>query len=200
MASAVIAAGAALGGTALGIFGNGWLERQKYRRAARASRDKATAELLTASADLMSCIQTVRSTYDRSSFRAQIRLAAAVFTALSAGLTGDGELTLDLLRDWRKTAPFVERLLVIDRSQNELQRTVGLDLAALLLPRTSRFFAAVVAVTLGPDETLAKAARELAPAVGGVLEVIAARDKKYEQARRRAEAALGRFRDAAEQR
>lgn len=69
-----------------------------------------------------------------------------------------------------------------------------------MAPRTARFYAAVVVVTLGPDTKIADAVRELPPAIGALLEVITADEKRYIRARRRVEKALGAFRAAADQR
>jgi antirestriction protein ArdC len=67
-------------------------------------------------------------------------------------------------------------------------------------PRTARFYAAVAVLTLGFDIKIANAVRDLTPAVGALLEVIAADEKKYARARARAEKALGNFRTVADQR
>lgn len=197
---ALIPAGAALAGVALATAGNGWLDRRRDIRAARRQRDQAIAEMLTATADLMSGIQTIRAAYDRSAWRAQFRTAAAVYTAIGTALGGEESVTWNTFLDWRKSAPFLERLLAIDRVQNDQQRTIAQDLTAVLLPRTSRFFAAVALLTLGQDQKLAGAVRDLTPAMTELLELIAAKDRKYARARSDAENALGRFRDIADQR
>jgi len=55
-------------------------------------------------------------------------------------------------------------------------------------------------LTLGSDEKIANAVRDLTPAVGALMEVIAARQRTYERSRARAEKALGAFRAVADQR
>lgn len=75
-----------------------------------------------------------------------------------------------------------------------------MDFAGLVVPKTNRFFAAVTAVTLGPDKELAAAARQLGDAAGGLLEVAGARKRKLIQARIRFERDLGKFRAAADRR
>lgn len=87
-----------------------------------------------------------------------------------------------------------------DRGLSDQQRALALDLTGLLLPRTSRFFAAVAVLTLGSDQKLAGVTGDLSDAVAAVLEDIADKDRKYTRSRSRAEVALGRFRDAADQR
>ncbi|SRR6266567_223117 len=197
---ALISAGAALGGVALGIFGNGWLDRLRDRRAARQSRDQAIAEILTAAVDLISSVQAIRAAYDTSRWRAQLRNAVALVTAINTAFAGEESITRHTILDWRKNAPLMERIVSIDRWQSEQQRTVALDLTSMLLPRTSRFYAAVAVLTLGPDKEIADAVRGMTPAVTGLLDVIAARNRQYARARLRADKALGKFREVAEQR
>jgi hypothetical protein len=58
-------------------------------------------------------------------------------------------------------------------------------LATMVTPRTARFYAAVAVLTLGPDIKIANTVRDLTPAVGALLEVIAAEEKKYARGSRR---------------
>lgn len=197
---ALIPAIAALGGVALGIFGQGWLDRRRDRRAARQQRDQAIAEILTATVDLISSTQAIRAAYDTSRWWAQFRTIAAIVTAINTAFASETSITRKTLLDWRKNAPLTERLLAIDQAQNASRRTTALDLNTVLLPRTSRFYAAVAVLTLGSDQKIAAAVRELTPAVTGLLDVITAGDRKYAKARRRAGKALGKFRDIADQR
>ena len=57
---ALIVPVAALVGVALGIVGNGYLERLRDRRRAKRDRDQAIADLLTATVDLITGAQAVR--------------------------------------------------------------------------------------------------------------------------------------------
>jgi len=112
----------------------------------------------------------------------------------------DGKLSTEILRDWHRMAPGLERILAADQELDEKQRTGALDMVAVVLPRTVRLYAAVAVLTLGPDKKIANAVRELTPAVTAVLEVITARPDKYQPVRNRAEKALGEFRAVADQR
>lgn len=197
---ALIPAIAALGGVALGIFGNGWLDRLRDRRAVQRERDQAIAELLAATADLVNSIQAARGIYGRSGWRPEIRLVAAVFASIGTAVAREKNLTPGMFLDWRRDAPLLERLLAIWRGQSDQQRTVALDLVGMLLPRATRFFAAVAVLTFGQDKELAAAVRDLAPSVSGLMDVVAARDREFARARSRAEEALGRFREIADQR
>jgi hypothetical protein len=60
---ALIPAGAALVGVALGTAGNAYLDRLRDRRTAKRERDQAIAELLAATVDLTTGIQAVRAAY-----------------------------------------------------------------------------------------------------------------------------------------
>ena len=198
---ALIPAAAALVGVALGIAGNGYLDRQREKRAAKQQRDQAIGELLTATVDLLSGIQALRAAYlKQGGWRHYIRLSAVILAAAGAVLDRDGKLSTEILRDWHRMAPGLERILAADQELDEKQRTGALDMVTVVLPRTVRFYAAVAVLTLGPDKNIANAVRELTPAVTAVLEVITARPGKYQPVRNRAEKALGEFRAVADQR
>jgi hypothetical protein len=199
---AIIPAGAALAGVILGTVGNAYLDRRRDRRAALRERDQAIAELLAATVDLITGVQAVRAAYyqQHAIFRHYIRLSAGVLTALSSTMTGPGKFDWKGLLDWHAARPGLDRLLIMDRELDDRQRTVALDLATTVMPRSARFYGAVAILTLGPDIKIAKAVRTLTPAVGELLEVIAADKKKYAPARNRAEEALSAFRAVADQR
>lgn len=93
-----------------------------------------------------------------------------------------------------------DRLLAALRDMDARQRLTVLDLSTLLLPRTTRYYSAIAVLTLGPDKEIARAVRKMAPAVGALLEVVMEKQRTYDRARRRAEKALGEFRDAADKR
>jgi hypothetical protein len=86
------------------------------------------------------------------------------------------------------------------RYLDEKQRTTALDVAAVLLPRTLRFYAAVSILTLGRDQAIADAVRQLALTIGELTDVAVARQQKYEEVRGRANKALGEFRAVADRR
>ena len=199
---AIIPAGAALVGVVLGTFGNAYLDRRRERRTACRERDQAIAELLTATVDLITGVQAVRAAYHQqhATFRHYIRVSAGVLVALGLTMTGAGKFDWRGLLDWHTARPALDRLLTMDRELDDRKRTVALDLATIVAPRTARFYAAVAVLTLGPDIKIANAVRDLTPAVGALLEVIAAEEKKYAQARAGAEKALAAFRTVADQR
>jgi hypothetical protein len=197
---ALVSAGAALAGVVLGGLGNAWRDRIAEYRTRMRERDRAIAELLTAVADLMSGIQVVRATYDRSRARGWVRRVGQLWTAVSVSFADEDKITRETLLDWRKRAPMVGQLLAIDQGLLDQQRAIVMDVSTVLLSPTSRFYGAITVLTLGPDEKIAAAVRELTPAVTGLLGVIGASDGKYARARSRAEAEFARFRDVADQR
>jgi hypothetical protein len=198
---ALIPAGAALVGVALGIAGNAYVDQRRDRREVTRQRDQAIAELLTATIDLVTGVQAVRAAYQQQgAWRHYVRMGATVLAAVGSAMTGREELTWDMLADWSNLAPGLNRLLAADRELDDKQRTIALDLATVVAPRTVRFYAAVAVLTLGSDKKIADAVRELTPAVGSLLEVIAAKEKKYAQARAHADKALAKFRTIADQR
>jgi hypothetical protein len=198
----LIPAAAALIGVALGIAGNGYLDRQRERRAARQLRDQAIAELLTSTVDLISGIQAIRAAYyvKQATWRHYVRLSATILAAAGSVLGSDGKLSAEILRDWHRLAPGFDRILAADRELDEKQRVAALDLTTVLLPRTVRFYAAVAVLTLGPDKMIAGAVREFTPKVAALTEMIAARQRQYDQARSTANRALETFRAAADRR
>jgi hypothetical protein len=198
---ALIGAGATVLGGVLFFLGTQWQTHWQTLREERRARDQAIAELLSATVDLITGVQAIRAAYGRrTNWRVRIRIVAAVFAAFGATFGAEESLTLETLLNWRKEGPMLDRLLAVDRELNEQQRITALDMTTVLLPRTNRFYAAIAVLTLGPDKKLADAARELAPAVAALTELIAGKTRRYKRARARAEKALGKFRSTADQR
>jgi hypothetical protein len=197
---ALISPVAALAGVALGIAGNARLERLREQRAARRGQNQAVAELLTATVDLITGIQAVRAAYQtQTRWRHYIRVGALLISAIGSTMTNDETLSSDLLK-WHRASRVLERVLAADRDLDDKQRITALDLATLVGPRTTRFFATVAVLTLGDDKEIADAVRELSNEVGQLLDVIAAKEKKYVQARDRVGKALEAFRAVVERR
>jgi hypothetical protein len=202
LTSTLIGAGAVVGGVILAFAGNAWLDRLRERRGGKRARDAAIADLLAAVVDLITGAQTIRVAYQRqTSWRSRLRSVTALTTAFGATFAHEEQFSAQMLVDWRKQWPMLDRMLAISDYQDQQQRTLALDLTTVLLPRTSRFYSAVAVLTLGPDKKIAAAVRELTPAIGALVEAIAERrQRRYNRARRKAENALGRFRDIADQR
>jgi hypothetical protein len=198
---ALISSITALAGVTLGIAGSAYLDRLREWREARRGRDQAIAELLTATVDLIVGIQAVRAAYQQQTrWRHYIRVAALVLSAAGSMMTSGEILSWELLGDWRRMSPGLDRVLAADRALDDNQRTIALDVATIVGPRTARFYAAVAVLTLGEDKKIAEAVRDLADAVGALLEVIGAKGKKFGPARLRAGDALAAFRAVVDQR
>jgi hypothetical protein len=200
MEQAVVTGAFTLGAVVLTFLGTAWSQALGGRRADRAARTKAIAEMLTSVADLMQGVRVIRGAYQyQTRWRHYVRVAAAVGSAVGAVLPGTagsppGRDDWAALLDLRTAGPVVARLLQLDSELDEDQRTLALDLSAVLLPRVTRFYSALSVVTLGSDDRVADAAGRLASDVGELLERMAARPHAFTRAERAAHRALGEFR------
>lgn len=70
-----------------------------------------------------------------------------MLAALGSTMTGAGKFDWTGLLDWHTAKPALDLLLAIDRELDDRQRTVALDLATMVTPRTARFYAAVAVLT-----------------------------------------------------
>lgn len=194
---ALITPAEALVGVVLGAFGTAYRDRVLRRRAARREQRQAVAELLTATVDLITGAQAVRSAYQQRRLDDWVRKAAVIVSAIGKTLDKGEGLTLDLLQ-WSRVAPGFERVLSELGHRDDKQRAIALDMATVVIPRTTRFYAAVATLTLGDDQEITAAVRKLSAAVGAFLESIGAKDRKYASARDRVGEALGNFRTVAD--
>jgi hypothetical protein len=98
---ALISAGAALVGVALGIVGNAYLDRQRDRREARRKRDQAIAELLAATVDLVAGVQALRAAYQQqhATWRHCIRIGGTILVAVGSVMTSGEKLSSEMLGD-----------------------------------------------------------------------------------------------------
>lgn len=192
---ALIPALSALGGVALGIGGNAWLDRIRDHRAVRQQRDRAMAELLAATDDLMSNVHTARGIYGRRS--SDRRLVGTLLAVAGTALAGEeGRISRPFL-SWCMAIPLLEGLPAVWRGEVDHQRTVALSLVGMVQTRATRFYAAAAALTPDREDELAAAVRDLTAAVTRLLDAIADRDRNYAMARSRAQKAFGRFRQIA---
>ncbi|MHB1430634.1 MAG: hypothetical protein ACYCVZ_00740 [Streptosporangiaceae bacterium] len=204
MKQAIVTGAFTLGAVVLTFLGTTWMQVMAARRADRAARRQAIAEMLTSVADLLSGIRMIRGAYQHQTrWRHYVRVAGTVLAAIGAVLLGQpgSSPTRDdwaALLDVRASGPVISRLLELDSALDASLRTLALDLTGILLPRVTRFYSALSVVTLGADDRLADAARDLASDVGDLLENMAASARKFSAAERRAQRALGQFRDAAD--
>jgi hypothetical protein len=135
---------------ALTFAGNAVTEHLRSRRAARDAEDAAITALLAASIDLTRAVAMNRARWSRQTeWRARLLIGAAVLQVIPD------------LSSWKDLTgrPVLRNLLGtvrdLARGQEDAARTFTLDYATTTAPRTSRFFAAVSALTLGQDKELA---------------------------------------------
>ena len=194
---ALIAAVVAILSFIVAQAGSAASERRRERLAAIRHRDQAIAELLASVVDLITGIQAVRAAYQgQAGWREHVRRMAVMLSAFGVEYGSPKALQLEEVLEWRRLGRFLAPLLAELNRMEASQRLVVTDLASILLPRTNRFYSAVATLTLGPDERVAGVVRQLTPAIGVLVETMAARRRKYERARRGAERALGDFRSA----
>ena len=191
----LITGGFTIAAVAVTFGGNYLRDKARDRRADKQSRDAAIADLLTASVELVLAVNAIRAAYQhRTNARARLMIAAALMRDLPNLDTWKDLTDRDVMRTLLRTATGIAR------EQDTNARTIVLDYTGMVTPQMSRFFAAVTAVTMGPDKALAAAARQLGTAGGALTETVGARKRKYARARSRFERELGKFRSVAAQR
>lgn len=192
---ALISGGFTLGGVALTFGGTFVRDWRRARRDEHASRDAAVRELLAASVDLGHAVQVLRGGWgQRTATRGRLLAGATVLRTLPELQSRKDVTSYPVLR------AFLSATRDIAMEQNEDSRRLALDYTTVIVPRTSRFYAAVTALTLGTDRRLADAARRLAEAGGELVEAAAARRSKHTAARERFERELGAFRKVVDKR
>jgi hypothetical protein len=191
----LVAPAAALLGVALGTAGTAYLDRLRDRRAAERARDQAVTELQTATVDLLTGVQAIRSAYQQQTRRRHYLQVAVLATASIGSVLASGETLSWKILDLHRMSPSLERLLAENRALDDRQRTIALDVATLVGPRVTRFYQAAGALTLGNDVEITDAARALIRAVGALMEVIGGKEKKYTAASQQVGDALGSFRE-----
>lgn len=192
----LIAPAAALLGVALGTVGTAHLDRSRDRRAAEHARDQAVTEVQTATVDLLTGVQAIRSAYQQQTRWRHYLQVAVLATASIGSVLASGETLSWRILDLHRMSPSLERLLAEDRALDDKQRTIALDVATMVGPRVTRFYEAAGSLTLGNDDEIADAVRALIRAVGSLVEVIGGKEKKYTAASQHVGGALGSFREA----
>lgn len=192
----LIAPAAALLGVALGTAGTAYLDRSRDRQAAEHARDQAVTEVQTATVDLLTGVQAIRSAYQQQTRWRHYLQVAVLATASIGSVLASGETPSWKILDLHRMSPSLERLLAEVRALDDKQRTIAMDVATMVGPRVTRFYEAAGSLTLGNDDAIADAARALIRAVGALMEVIGGQEKKYTAASQQVGDALGSFREA----
>jgi hypothetical protein len=129
---------------ALTFAGNAVTGHQRDRRAARDARDAAIAELLAASIDLVQAVNVIRSRWKhQTAWRARMLIAAALMRDIPDVSSWKDVTDRSLLRR------LLGSVRDLAREQDEAAPTFTLDYSATVAPKTSRFYVAVTALTLG---------------------------------------------------
>jgi hypothetical protein len=191
----LIAPAAALLGVALGTAGTAYLDRSRDRQTAEHARDQAVTELQTATVDLLTGVQAIRSAYKQQTPWRHYLQVAVLATASIGSVLASGETLSWKILDLHRMSPSLDRLLAEDRALDDRQRTIVLDVATMVGPRVARFYEAAGSLTLGNDDKIADAVRVLIRAVGALMEVISGKEKKYTAASQQVGDALGSFRE-----
>ena len=177
LALALITSGSTIAAVIVTFGGNYLRDKVRHRRADRQARDSALADLLTTSVELVLAVNAIRAAYQyRTSNRARLMIGAALLRDLP-NLDSWKDLTD---RDVQRTA--LRTIVGLARDQDTETRTIVTDYAGMVIPQTSRFFAAVTAVTMIADKKTADTARQLGIAGGALLEAAGARKRQHARA------------------
>jgi hypothetical protein len=192
---ALITGGFTVAAVMVTFGGNYLLDQARDRRAARQARASAIADLLTTSVELVLAVNAIRAAYQyRTSNRARLMIGAALLRDLP-NLDSWKDLTD---RDVQRT--MLRTVMGLSRDRDDEARATVVDYTGMVIPQTSRFFAAVTAVTLGEDKKTADAARQLGTAGAVLLEASGASRRQHAKARGRFERELGKFRTTVDRR
>ena len=173
-----------LAGVIVGFGGSYYLAARNESRTSRRDRALAVSEVLAAAGDVVIGTHAIRTAYYPSSvWRERISLAAHVLAAVTAGYAGATEVTWRSFGETRYTLPAIDRLLGLQREQVQHQRQVVLDLAALTMAQTVRFYSAVAAPPIRTEHRLVETKDALIEAVGSLVQNITAKDAVYERLR-----------------
>lgn len=176
-------------------------ERETQVRQEQAAHDTrirleaALAELLAAAQDVLISVRTIREAHERRTLsRYYIRALAVVWHAVPRLATWRDLMDYPALRSVLGAA------LELDHENLEGQRIVAIDIANVLAPKLSRYFAVVALLTLGEDKQLADAVRQLTPKVSALAERAGTKKRDFERLSTEMQKALEHFRDIADRR
>ena len=186
---------ATLLGVIVGFILTGYQQQRENARQDRIRYERAIAELLAASLDLLTGARVLRLAHGRNTrWRFNLRLAGDILVALP-------EVTsTEVLKDYETMRSLMGCVMNQWRDQIADQRMVALDTSTVLVPRVIRFFQAVALVTLGDDEVIADAVRAVTPKVYALLGSLAAHKKQFGDVSSDMEKALEAFRSTVDER
>jgi hypothetical protein len=172
------------------------MRKEQTQREARIRLESAIAELLAAAVDLLFGVRTVRLAHERRTKPMYyLRVSAILLCAVPAGAS-----SLTVFRQFDNMKTLLGAALDADRYQLDEARTIAVDLATVVTPRANRYFAGAALLTLGEDQEIADAVRELTPKVTAVMEATGARKHQFERKSSELQEAMEDFRAGAEKR
>jgi hypothetical protein len=184
---------ASLLGVIVGFIGTAYLQGRRAKKDDRNRLEGALAELLAAAQDLMIGIQAIRQAHERRTrSRYYLRLAAMFMRDYPVPDTWRG------LADPARLRALLPTAIEADRYQLDEARTIALDLASVVATKGNRYLAVAALITLGQDQEIAAAVRELTPKVTALMDGIGARKREYERLSDGLQRALVEFRGRAD--
>lgn len=186
-----------LAGVVIGTGTNTLMGARQGRRQQASERSRAVAEVLTATMDLVQGATVLHNNYiPQAQGRNALRVAAISFAGLSESARLSSTGTMREALDLRNSGPLLQRLATLMADQSAERRQVSLDLVTILLPRTTRFYAAIASPAVRPVAAFEASLDDLLRAVD---EFMSSLDKKpkMDAAAERINQALRDFREAA---
>jgi hypothetical protein len=167
--------------------------REQYKREDRMRLEQGIAEVLAAAQDILLGVQALRQAHARRTLpRYYLRIAAMLLRDAEPP-----EKWTDLA-DPAKLRPLLAPVLEADRYQLDESRMIAMDAATMLGPKLNRYFAVVALLTLGQDQQITVAIRELTPKVLAVTQSFGARKRETERLASELQKAMERFREVAD--
>ena len=185
--------GAAFLGAIVAYIGSALQQRRQDERVTRVRIERGVAELLSAAFDILMGVRAIREAHSmRTKPRYYLNAAGVLLTAMP-------ELTsLSVLTEYETMRPMVRSALDLLRERTESSRVVALDVASVVVPKLSAFFALAAMLTLGEDKEIAEAVREFSPKVTAVAEAAGARKREFDRLSNDMQMAMEEFRAVAD--
>lgn len=170
------------------------IRQAQAEQEARLRLEQGIAELLAAAQDVLIGVEALRQAYTRrTTSRYYLRIAAMFLRDYPVP-----EKWSDLA-DLSRLRPLLATALEADRYQLDESRATALDSATILAPRLNRYFAVVALLTLGQDERIAEAVRDLTPKVVALSQSFGARKREIARLTSELQKAMEDFRGLADE-
>lgn len=171
------------------------IRQEQAAREARIQLVQGVAEILAAAQDVLTGVQALRQAHARrTTFRYYLRIAVMLWHDYPVPAKWSDLADLSRLR------PLLATGLEADRFQLDEARMIALDAATILAPKLNRYYAIVALLTLGQDEQIADAVRELTPKIVALSQSFGARQRQVAHLTSELQQATEHFRDIADTR